>query len=100
MFPPDAGNSAHSPSKVFAEIGGYTGEGFARGVDDSTGQAQSSLANMVDPTAAADKAAGSVSVGGKTSVGDITININGAGKDAQSIALEVRKQLIDLLEED
>lgn len=39
-----------SPSKVFAEIGVNTGEGFAMGVDDSASTAQASLANMVSPT--------------------------------------------------
>jgi hypothetical protein len=38
-----------SPSKVFADIGGYTGEGFAEGVDDSAGMAQDAMAAMVEP---------------------------------------------------
>lgn len=52
----------HSPSKVFADIGGYTGEGFAMGVDDSADAAQDAMADMVAPpepgsiTAAAVKA--------------------------------------------
>ncbi len=40
-----------SPSKVFAEMGGYTAEGFAQGVDDGAGAAQDSLAAMVAPPA-------------------------------------------------
>jgi len=47
-----------SPSKVFAEIGGYTGEGFAGGVDDSAPEAQAAMSNMVDPGPAAAKAGG------------------------------------------
>jgi len=39
----------HSPSKVFAEIGGYTAEGFAEGVDDTAPEAQSALSRMVEP---------------------------------------------------
>lgn len=38
-----------SPSKVFADIGGYTTEGFAEGVDDSAGMAQDAMAAMVEP---------------------------------------------------
>jgi hypothetical protein len=38
-----------SPSRVFAEMGGYTAEGFAMGVDDGAGEAQSALAAMVAP---------------------------------------------------
>lgn len=39
----------HSPSTVFAEIGGYTGEGFVQGVDAMTGEAQAAMAGMVAP---------------------------------------------------
>jgi hypothetical protein len=45
-----------SPSKVFAEIGGFTGEGFAGGVDDSAPDAQAAMTRMVDPAPAAAKA--------------------------------------------
>lgn len=38
-----------SPSKVFAEIGGYTSEGFAVGVEDEAPAAQSALSEMVSP---------------------------------------------------
>lgn len=41
-----------SPSKVFAEIGGYTAEGFAGGVEDGAGNARSALEAMVEPPAA------------------------------------------------
>ena len=43
-----------SPSKVFAEIGGYTGEGFAAGVEDSTPDAQAAMAGLVEPPDAQD----------------------------------------------
>lgn len=57
-----------SPSKVFAEIGGYTGEGFAGGVEDSAPAAQAAMADMVDPAPAAakSKSAGSADSGEKT----------------------------------
>lgn len=38
-----------SPSKVFAEIGSYTGEGFVGGVEDQTTAAQNAMADMVAP---------------------------------------------------
>lgn len=38
-----------SPSKVFADMGMNTGEGFAMGVDDSAADAQASMAAMVAP---------------------------------------------------
>lgn len=47
-----------SPSTVFAEIGGYTAEGFAEGVDEGSGQAEASMAAMVAPPAAAPSSAG------------------------------------------
>jgi hypothetical protein len=43
-----------SPSKVFAEIGGYTGEGFAQGVEDATPDAHAAMAGLVEPPDAAD----------------------------------------------
>lgn len=46
-----------SPSKVFAEIGGYTAEGFAGGVDSGAGEAQGSMAALVSPEAPAQAAA-------------------------------------------
>jgi hypothetical protein len=45
-----------SPSKVFAGIGGYTAEGFAGGVEDSTDAAHQAMETMVSPAAALDQA--------------------------------------------
>jgi hypothetical protein len=47
-----------SPSKVFAEIGGYTAEGFAEGVDEGAPSAQSALERLADPSMAAASAGG------------------------------------------
>ncbi len=41
-----------SPSTVFAELGGYTAEGFAVGVDDGAADAQAAMQAMVEPPAA------------------------------------------------
>jgi hypothetical protein len=38
-----------SPSKVFAGLGAYTGEGFAQGIEDQTGSAQQAMAALVEP---------------------------------------------------
>lgn len=40
-----------SPSKVFAGIGEFTGEGYAKGVEDETDRAQTAMAEMVAPPA-------------------------------------------------
>lgn len=53
-----------SPSKVFEEIGGYTGEGFAQGVEGTTSTTQSALEGMVAPPAPAAVATGASSGGG------------------------------------
>ncbi len=52
-----------SPSKVFAEIGGYTAEGFAGGVDDGAGAAQAAMTAMVEPPDAPAIALGSAAAG-------------------------------------
>lgn len=41
-----------SPSKVFAEIGGFTGEGFTQGVEAENDNAQAAVAALADPTSA------------------------------------------------
>lgn len=43
----------HSPSKVFAEIGTDTADGFTQGVEQGTPAAQGSMADLVGPDAAA-----------------------------------------------
>lgn len=39
----------HSPSRVFAEMGSYTAEGFAQGVDAGSADVGASVASMVTP---------------------------------------------------
>ena len=82
-----------SPSKVFAEIGGYTAEGFAVGVDDSAPMAARALDNLVAPPALP------VVTGGRSSGGElppITVNITGSSDPAQTAAL-VEEALIRVL---
>jgi hypothetical protein len=64
-----------SPSKVFAELGGYTAEGFADGVDDGAGDAQAAMTALVEPpppgeiTAAALQAGGSAAAAAEGEAG-------------------------------
>jgi hypothetical protein len=87
-----------SPSKVFAEIGHYTGEGMAVGVDRSAKGVQTSLESMVTPPDAVAATAPTGAAGG--TIGNITINVNGAGGDGDSIAAKIREVLLDVLEGD
>jgi hypothetical protein len=45
-----------SPSKVFADIGGFTGEGFTSGVEAENDNAQAALTGLVSPDAAIQEA--------------------------------------------
>lgn len=95
-----------SPSKVFKEIGNFTGEGMAIGVEDSSAGVQDSLETMVTPpelpapaaapgsaaaTPGAPGAAASAGAGGV-----YTITINASGGDGASIADALRALLADL----
>jgi hypothetical protein len=84
-----------SPSKVFAEIGANTAEGMAVGVDAGTGEVQGSLESLVAPPAATAPASG----GGGTSVGGVTIIINGVAGAADAIA-EIEAAVTRILEGD
>lgn len=64
-----------SPSKVFAEIGGYTAEGFAEGVDDGASKAQDAMAAMVEPPEAGSS---SYSALGSTAAADASAKTGGA----------------------
>jgi hypothetical protein len=78
----------HSPSRVFAEYGTQTAEGYSRGVDRSAGDAQSSVESMVTTPSR-----GALAAGGATSTttgGPISIIVNieaptgGTGSPAMS----------------
>jgi hypothetical protein len=88
-----------SPSKVFAEIGGYTGEGMAQGVEGSTDTVQGAMETMVAPPIDAagggDAAPAAPAASGGGAV--FNIEINAGGGDAQSIADAVRGAIQDLL---
>ena len=81
-----------SPSKVFAEIGGYTAEGFTGGVEDGAGAAQGAMADMVaPPTVAAPSGGGGVTL-------NFSVTINGRGADDESLVRRFRDEATALLE--
>ena len=83
-----------SPSKVFAEFGGHTAEGFAQGVEGGTGRAGGALESMV---AMPDQPGGGGGRGGVT----VTIeNMNVSGANAREIAADFVGQLTSILEGD
>jgi hypothetical protein len=63
-----------SPSKVFAEIGGQTAEGYSQGVEQGTPQAQGSMSSMVAP----DGAAATAQAGASSGRGGASIDLAGA----------------------
>lgn len=86
-----------SPSKVMMQLGAYSGEGFAIGVERSAPEVQSAaqgglVTPVVRATVAAPKAARS---GG--SIGSITINVSGS--NAAESAAAIREELQRLLAE-
>lgn len=74
-----------SPSRVMMELGQYTGEGMAIGVDRSASEVETSMANLVEPPAPAEAASGTGTGPGGAGVGSVTINIYGVEK-AEDVA--------------
>lgn len=83
-----------SPSRVFEEIGAYTGEGFTRGLEgegDRVARATSGI--LAQPAATASQITNS----NRSSVGNITINVQGGGA-AKETAGAIRAELVALFE--
>lgn len=83
-----------SPSKVMAELGGYTAEGFAQGVDDGTAQTQGSLESAVAPPSGAGGGSGAVFA----PVIQVSVGA-GAPGNGQEIGDLVAAKVADALEE-
>lgn len=82
-----------SPSKVTAELGGYTAEGFAQGVDEGTGLAQDAMTAMVAPPDA--QAVGGSRGGVTVTIGQIVISgVAGAAEMVDQLASELEARLI------
>lgn len=89
-----------SPSKVMADLGGHTADGFAAGVDAGAPAASDAMVALATPPELAGPSSGSGGGGGVTiEVGGITIQIDGAGKSAQEIAEIVMSDIVVRLEE-
>lgn len=85
-----------SPSKVFAEIGGFTAEGMAGGVDEGSGAVQSSMEDMVAPPAAA-AGGGVAEAGGGGGITIEQLNVQApAGSDPRAFAEALREALYNL----
>lgn len=99
-----------SPSRVMMEMGGYTAEGFAQGVDDGAGQVDASMRDLVAPPpaprdfgAAVTSSAAGAGGGASFSVSVGPIYVTGAPDEkagdelGQRIAEKVRDMLEDML---
>lgn len=91
-----------SPSKVFAELGGYTAEGMAIGVEDGAEDVQSSMGEMMAPPTPAfepasvpdfSAAAGAAGV----NLAGAVFNFHGV-KDAEQAEGRIRQVMLDILE--
>lgn len=81
-----------SPSKVFAEIGGQTAEGYSQGVEQGTPQAQGSMSSMVAP----DAAAATAQAGASSGRGGASIDLAGATFNFYGVAgAEHAKEMIE-----
>lgn len=90
-----------SPSRVMMEMGGYTAQGFAQGVDGGAGQVDAAMTNMVAPPAPV-LGTGATSTTNTLAAGGITINVVIQGTDAAqpgAVAAEARKGVMDALEQ-
>jgi TP901 family phage tail tape measure protein len=87
-----------SPSRVFAEIGGFTAAGLAMGIANGTPAVVSTAATMASQVSVAGSPAfgrsgGGAGAGGGMSIGQVTIVIDGAAGDPQAIARAVEDRL-------
>lgn len=90
-----------SPSRVMMELGGYTAQGFAQGVDGGAGQVDASMREMVAPPAPVLGQGGS-STSNTLSAGGITINVvvqgDGPGADPRALGAEISAAVAQALE--
>lgn len=77
----------HSPSAVFAELGGNTAEGFERGIHGRAAGVRSAVSAMVAPPDLA--GAGNAAAGR----GTFQIFIEGAGREASAIVDEIEERV-------
>ena len=83
-----------SPSKVFAEIGGYTAEGYAGGIEDGTPEATAAAEAMVEPpTVTASPTGSSAPI-----VVNLAITIEGRGQDDEGLVVKIENAVTRALE--
>lgn len=78
-----------SPSRVFAEMGEFTAEGYERGVTRGTEGARDAVGAMVAPP---DVAAAGGAVAGRGGFGVFQVFIDGAGREAAGIVDEMEQR--------
>lgn len=89
---------AHSPSKVFEQFGKDISMGLKVGVDSNADQAQGSVAAAAATPALAGRGGGGGG-GGAVSIGEIVINMGGAGAGgARELAEQVKRELERVLQ--
>lgn len=90
-----------SPSKVMMELGGYTVEGFHRGVASGAEDTQAALSQAIAPpkmTLSGIVASSTSSSSGSRSmsVGDIIVNVGGSSASPESIGKAVRDEVLSV----
>lgn len=93
----------HSPSRVMMEMGGYTAQGFAQGVEGGAGQVDAAMTGLVTPPAPVLGKGGGGTTSNTLSAGGVTINITveggGSGANPQAIGAETRAAVAAALED-
>lgn len=79
----------NSPSRVFAELGGYTAQGFQVGLERGTPDVSGAVSGMLSGGAAAGSPLGRGPV-------SITIHVDGRGEDAEGLADTIARRVADL----
>jgi hypothetical protein len=88
-----------SPSKVFAEIGMYTGEGMQQGVERSSDGVQSAMTDLATPALERSGSAPAAPAPAAAGGGNVVyITIQAAAGTAEDIAEKVRSVMLDVLE--
>lgn len=89
----------HSPSRVMAELGGFTAAGFAAGVNDNAGPVDRAMTSLVSPPAPVAGGAGGGAGGTSVSRGGISIVVNvQGGASAEETGKVVAEQIRKVLE--
>lgn len=88
----------HSPSRVFADMGALTVDGFGEGIAANDTTVQGATADMassaVQGVGQGNGAGGGAEGGGRSvTFGDIIVNVGGSSSSASDIAKEVRREL-------